>query len=170
MTRTKRAWQVACFMGLGVASISAQAGDDKTPNGPHDAAVRSEILILHATNGGGGIDPKLGKMPELAKPPFSAYSSYKLLERVTLPLSRTAPSTTKLPNDRVLQISLKDAGTKDEKKAGPKTFVVSASIDQADGKHFLPLLEVSAKAGETFFVAGQNYKGGMLVLGIKVLP
>jgi hypothetical protein len=29
---------------------------------------------------------------------------------------------------------------------------------------------VNAKAGENFFVAGQNYKGGSLVIGIKVLP
>jgi hypothetical protein len=32
------------------------------------------------------------------------------------------------------------------------------------------MLEVNAKAGETFFVAGQTYKGGILVIAIKVNP
>jgi hypothetical protein len=48
--------------------------------------------------------------------------------------------------------------------------VISASIQEPGGKTFLPLLEVNAKAGETFFVAGQKHKGGILVIGIKAAP
>ena len=33
-----------------------------------------------------------------------------------------------------------------------------------------PLLEVNASPGEHFFVAGQSYKGGVLVIGVKSLP
>ena len=38
------------------------------------------------------------------------------------------------------------------------------------GTTVLPLLEVNAKAGEHFFVAGQKHKGGILVIGIKIAP
>jgi hypothetical protein len=49
---------------------------------------------------------------------------------------------------------------------------ISASISQpsadAGAPNYLPLLEVTAKSGEIFFVAGQSFQGGMLVVGIKV--
>jgi len=134
-----------------------------------NAAVSMEVVVLHGTNDGTGIDPKIGKMPELAKPPFSAYNSYKLLDRSKQSSSKASPSTLKLPNDGVLKISLKDV-VPPKKKDEAKRFVINASIQKPGGNTFLPLLEVNAKAGETFFVAGQNYKGGILVIGIKVNP
>jgi hypothetical protein len=136
---------------------------------PAKDAVSAELVVLHATNEGKGIDPKIGKMPELAKPPFSSYNSYQLLDRSKQSISKGNASKIKLPNDGVLMVSLKDvipAKGKDD----TKRYVVSASIQKPGGNNFLPLLEVNAKAGETFFVAGQNYKGGVLVIGIKVNP
>ena len=163
----------ALGLSLGLSSSSAIAQDKADSAAPSQAkaeeAVSAEIIILHATNEGTGIDPKIGKMPELGKPPFSSYNSYKLLDRVKLPLGKGKPTTTKLPNDRVLQVSLKDVVTP-QKKDEPKKYVVGASIQKPGGNSFLPLLEVNAKAGETFFVAGQTHKGGILVIGIKVMP
>lgn len=138
--------------------------------GAQDAAcaVSAEVIILHATNDGSGIDPKLGRMPELSKPPFSSYNSYKLNDTVKVCLSKGKAETVKLPTGRDLQINLKDV-IEPAKKGDPRRFVVGASIQKPDGKTFLPLLEVNAKAGENFFVAGQTYKGGILVIGIKLL-
>ena len=147
----------------------ARAEGPAAPQQAAAAATSAEVIILHATNDGSGIDPKIGKMPALGQPPFSSYNSYKLLERVTLPLSKGKSSTTKLPTGRDLMVTLKDV-VEPKKKDEPKRFVVTASIQKPDGNSFLPLLEVSAKAGEPFFVAGQNYKGGSLVIGIKVNP
>jgi hypothetical protein len=147
----------------------AHAQETSAKPAQEDAPVPAEVVILHATNDGSGIDPKLGKMPELSKPPFSSYNSYKLLERVNLSLGKTKSTTTKLPNDRVLMVSLKEV-ILPKKKDEPRRFVVSASIQKPGGKTFLPLLEVNATAGETFFVAGQSHKGGILVIGIKVIP
>lgn len=48
--------------------------------------------------------------------------------------------------------------------------MVSASIQQANGQAFLPNVEVNAKQGEWFFVGGQTYNGGSLVIGIKISP
>ncbi len=161
---------LALTLGSSIALAQGEAGKGAEP-APAQAeeTVTAEVIILHATSEGTYIDPKIGNMPELKKPPFSSYSSYKLLDRVKLPLAKGKSSTSKLPNDTVLMVSLKDivAG---KKKDEPKKYVVGASIQKPGGNVFLPLLEVNAKAGETFFVAGQKHKGGVLVIGIKINP
>lgn len=159
----------AVALALGVGAPIAQAQDTGAPaQQPNPSAVMAELVILHATNDGSGIDPKIGKMPELGKPPFSSYNSYKLLERVKLSLDKGKQTTTKLPNDRVMGVTLKDI-LQANKKGESSKYVISASIQKPGGTAFLPLLEVNAKAGETFFVAGQTYKGGVLVLGLKIV-
>jgi hypothetical protein len=152
----------------GLAVANAQEAQAPAPV-QAEASVAAEVIVLHATNDGSGIDAKIGKMPELSKPPFSSYNSYKLLDRGKLSLVKGSPATTKLPNDGVLQVSLKEI-VQPKAKGEPRRFLVGASIQKPGGNSFLPLLEVNAKAGETFFVAGQNYKGGVLVIGIKVNP
>ena len=133
------------------------------------ASVNMEVIVLHATNDGTGIDPKIGKIPELSKPPFSSYNSYKLLDRPKIAVAKGAQSTVKLPNGRDMAVNLKDI-IAPVKKGEVTRYLVSTSIQKPGGNTFLPLLEVTAKAGEWFFVAGQTYKGGVLVIGIKVLP
>lgn len=173
-------WRTARFALVAAASIAAamvapgdalaQKDKDKGPP-PAAAAVqkaRAEIVVLHATNDHTGIDPKIGKMPELGKPPFSSYDSYKLLDRAEVQLTRGSAQQKKLPDDGQLAVTLKEILAA-EKKGDPPRFAVSAKIQKPGGKSFLPALEVSAKKGEIFFVAGQRYKGGILVVGIRVL-
>ena len=127
-------------------------------------------MVLLATNSKKGIDPRIGDMPELKKPPFSAYDSYELLTeppplnasgKTRLELKKDDPKTMRLPNGRVLQTRLLEVLPKDNVR-------ISASINQPGGKVLLPLLEVKAKVGEKFIVAGQSYRQGMLVLVIRV--
>ncbi len=132
------------------------------------AQARTEIIVLHATNDHTGIDPKIGKMPELAKPPFSSYDSYKLLDRVELDLPKGQAQTRKLPDDGQLAVTLKEI-LEPAKKGDATRFSVAASIQKPGGRSFLPAMEVSAKKGDIFFIAGQTYKGGILVIGIRVL-
>jgi len=122
----------------------------------------TEVLILHATNEQKGIDPRIGKLPELGKPPFSNYDSYQVLERARLPLKADDPQNLKLPNGRTLQVRLLD-------ESGPNSVRLSASINRPNGKEFLPLLEVKAQVGQAFIVAGQSHKKGILVLVIRVV-
>lgn len=163
----------ALVIGLSSSSAIAQDAAGKTDKDAskqaEEASVNVEIVILHATNSGEGIDPKIGNMPELGKPPFSSYNSYKLLDRVKVGLNKGKTETLKLPNTRELMVSLKDI-LPPKKKDELKKYVLSASIQKPGGNAVLPLLEVNAKGGDTFFVAGQAHKGGMLVLGIKILP
>lgn len=166
----------ATFSGGGLAAAPiAVVGDQlpiTQPAQPKPAvptSISSDVIVLHGTNDSSGIDPKIGKIAALGKPPFSAYNSYKLLDRTKLGLLRGKASTIKLPTDRDLSVMFKDVV--DPKKSGePRRYLITTSIQKPGGNSFLPLLEVNAKAGEWFFVAGQNYKGGMLVLGIKVTP
>lgn len=126
-----------------------------------EGSFSAEVLVLHATNSKKGIDARIGTMPELGKPPFSSYDSYELLERSKLPLDKQSPKTLKLPNGRVLETRLLEILSHDLVR-------LSASINQPGGKEFLPLLEVKAKLGQAFIVAGQRYKQGILVLVIRV--
>ncbi|MCU0693044.1 MAG: hypothetical protein MUF54_16745 [Polyangiaceae bacterium] len=178
------------LLGLGLATgVTALAADDGGPTGrgaqathapclsatglAADAGARKpveipgEVMVLHATNTDGGIDPDLQRLPQLRKPPFSAYNTYRLVSRHAVVLGTARPdSTTTLPNGRVLKTTLK-AVLPDAR------YRVAASIsrpksDKDDEGSFLPLLEVTARKGETFFVAGQSYRGGILVVGIRV--
>jgi hypothetical protein len=121
-----------------------------------------ELLVLHATNGKRGIDARLRDLPELTKAPFSSYDSYAIVDQARLPLEKAVPKTRRLPNGRVLETRLLDV-------VGDDFVRLSASINQPGGADFLPLLEVKAKLGQRFIVAGQRYKSGILVLVIRVL-
>ena len=169
MTRLFLAMTAALGVTLAAGSGGALADEPGKPAEVAPAEVAVEIVILHATNDSTGIDPKIGKMPALAQPPFSSYNSYKLLDRVKLPMAKGKSLTTKLPTGRDLMVSLKEI-IEPKKKDEPRRYLVTASIQKPNGNTFLPLLEVNAKPGELFFVAGQTYKGGTLVIGIKVNP
>jgi hypothetical protein len=141
-----------------VARAPMELGD----NAREAAKLFAEILVLHATNEKKGIDRRIGEMPELTKPPFSSYDSYTLVDRGKLPLEKGVPKTLVLPNKRVLEAKLLEI-------LGNGSVRLSASINQPGGKEFLPLLEVKAKLGQPFIVAGQSYKNGILVLVIRVV-
>ena len=122
---------------------------------PAPVAVDAEITLIHASNNtDGGIDPRIGKIPNIG-----SYKSYQLLSQSNLTIKK-APTTTTLPNGRILQISLKDV--KD------KQYIIDTSINQPGGTAFFPLLEVRASVGVPVFIAGQSYQGGMLIIAIKI--
>lgn len=121
-----------------------------------------EILVLHASQSAKGIDPRIGKMPELKQPPFSAYRSYELLNKARLPLRLGQSEKLVLPNQRVVRTALLEVLADDHIR-------ISASVSQAKGGAFLPLLEVKAKLGQSFIVAGQRYQNGVLVLVFRVV-
>jgi hypothetical protein len=162
----------AAVVGLALASLSAHAQPMRASMlasrlGGRDARARhaerfvAEVTVLYANNSHRGIDKRIGNMPELKRPPFSSYDSYELLSRTRMPIHKGQARILRLPNGRVLRTKLIDVL--------PRDFVrLSASINQPHGSTFLPLLEVKAKVGQAFIVAGQSYKNGILVLVIRV--
>jgi hypothetical protein len=156
------AGRAANAAGAGSASPPPSAAPAPSARPRAEQPLVAEVLILHATNEQKGIDPRIGKLPELGKPPFSNYDSYQVLERARLPLKKDAPQNLKLPNGRTLQVRLLD-------ELGTDSVRLSASINRPSGKEFLPLLEVKAHVGQAFIVAGQSHKKGILVLVIRVV-
>jgi hypothetical protein len=121
-----------------------------------------EVSVLHGTHEQRDVDARIGKMPELSQGPFAKYASYQLLSRSQWRLSRGGRRQLKLPNGRLLEARLEDI-----LPDGSSRLV--ASINRPDANDFLPLLEVKARPGQAFIVAGQSYKRGILVLVFKVL-
>ena len=150
------------FLVAPAFAVGPQPSASVAPKAKAPPSFAAEVLVLHATNTKKGIDARIGAMPELKKPPFSSYDSYQLLDRQKLTLDRQAPKTLPLPNGRVLETRLLDVLSSD-------TVRLSASINQPGGKEFLPLLEVKAKLGQSFIVAGQRHRAGILVLVIRVI-
>jgi hypothetical protein len=128
---------------------------------PRAAQLFIGLSVLHATHGKPELDPRVSELVELTRPPFSKYERYRLLGRARLPLERGVPRTHRLPNRRVLRAELKQRVALDGAR-----FV--ASINQPGGADFLPLLEVTARLGQRFIVAGQSYRGGILVLVVSL--
>jgi hypothetical protein len=157
----------ALFGWVSIAPCAAAASSqDRSPSAVHQAppapapapaAVDAEVTLIHASNNvDAGVDPRIGKLPNIG-----SYKSYQLLSQSNMTIKK-APTTTTLPNGRILQISLKDV--KD------KQYIIDTSINQPGGTAFLPLLEVRASVGVPVFIAGQSYQGGMLIIAIKILP
>ncbi|CAN5372527.1 hypothetical protein BH09MYX1_BH09MYX1_56130 [soil metagenome] len=155
---------LAVFGTLGLTLGLMSSPTDALAQAPAVKA-NADIMVLHATQsaGAGSIDPQIGNVPQLKKPPFSSYNTYKLLDRKGLALQKGTAVTYVMPNKRVLQVTLQDV-TADGR------FKIAAAINDPSGGPFLKLLEVTAAANETFFVAGQSYDGGILVIGFTVKP
>jgi hypothetical protein len=121
-----------------------------------------EVSVLHGTHDSKPSDPRIGELPELREGPFAKYESYQLLSRTELALTKGSKRELLLPNGRRLEARLED-----RLPDGSSRLV--ASINRSDAKDFLPLLEVKARPGQKFIVAGQSYKRGILVLVFKIL-
>ena len=149
------------FAAMAFGSATLALGRRALAEGP--TSVSALVMVMHATqvDGGGSIDPSIGSMPQLRKPPFSAYNAYKLLDKKLLPLEKGKPVMYPLVNGRTLQVTFLDA-------TADRRFHVGTAINQPGGQAFLKLLEVTAAPNEPFFVGGQSYQGGTLVLGITI--
>jgi len=148
------------FFVLGVSALLfSGVAEADTPD------ATAEIMVLQAskTPGEGSIDPSIGKMPQLKKPPLDKFNTYKLLDKKGVTLKKGAPSVYPLVNGHKLELVLLEKTTDT-----PARFRIGGSIRPPKGEAFLKKIEVNASANEPFFVAGQSHNGGILVLGITV--
>ncbi len=125
------------------------------------APVRSEVVVVLAREAAGTIDPSLRALPALRRPPFNTFRSMKVLERKPLRLVQGRPAQVKLPNGRTLRVELQG-------KLPDGRYRVKVSINRPGRRDYLPLLTVVAAPGDPFFVAGQRFQGGTLVVGVRV--
>ncbi|WP_394832513.1 hypothetical protein LVJ94_39025 [Pendulispora rubella] len=154
-------------VSLSMAALGLSAAVITTSSVAHaqaDESANVEIMVLHATQqaGAGAIDPSIGNLPQLKKPPFSSFNTYKLLDRKGIAIKKGQPIEYVLVDGRKLNLVLL------EKTQKPERYRLAASIGAPKGEEFLKKIEVVASPNEPFFVAGQSHKGGILVLGIAI--
>ena len=120
-----------------------------------------EVLVILAHEKPGPVDASLSAVKALQEPPFNNFRSMKILSRSGLDLEAERAVEVDLPNGRKLRITLRE-------RRRDSRFKVQVSINRPNQKDYLPLLEVIASPGEPFFVAGQTFPGGTLVVGVRV--
>jgi hypothetical protein len=153
---------------VSLVALASAVGFSKPASAAADPS--ADIMELQGTQtpGAGSIDPRVGNVAQLKKPPLSAYNTYKLLDKKTLSVKKGTPVTYPLANGRVLQLTLTETTAENR-------YRVLTAITEANNASYLKKLEVVASPGELFFVAGQNLDPknpdkGALVLGITIRP
>ena len=149
---------------FGASAASAQGSSlARTDRSPSTSSVPAEVLVVLAKEEPGSIDPQLKKMTALRRPPFNSFRSMKILSRPKLTLKPGRDALVSLPNGRRMKLTLL-------RVMPDGRYKVKAAINRPDKADYLPLLQVVASAGDPFFVAGQTYQGGTLVVGVIVDP
>lgn len=128
---------------------------------PTQVATPGEVLVILAGDEDGPIDPDLSSVKALQVKPFNGYKAFKILSRSPLSLVPNQAEEIGLPAARKLRITLLE-----KRKDG--RFKVQVSINRPNKTDYLPLLEVAASPGERFFVAGQKYQGGTILIGVRI--
>lgn len=122
---------------------------------------QGELFVVLASPNAGAVDPSLAREPALQQAPFNMFHSMRVLERRGMSLRSAQAFTTQLPNGRTLRVEL--LGTTPDHR-----YRVRVSINRAGQTDYLQLLTVVAAPGDPFFVVGQNYQGGTLVIGLRI--
>lgn len=149
---------------FGASAVSAQGSSlvrsDRTQS---VSKVPAEVLVVLAKEEPGNVDPELKKLTALRRPPFNSFRSMKILSRPKLTLTPGKDALVPLPNGRRMKLTLL-------RVMPDGRYKVKAAINRPNKSDYLPLLQVVASAGDPFFVAGQTYQGGTLVVGVTVDP
>ena len=142
------------------AQSSTLVRSDRTAS---TSSVPAEVLVVLAKEEPGQIDAQLKQLTALRRPPFNSFRSMKILSRNKVTLKPGKDALVSLPNGRRMKLTLL-------RVMPDGRYKVKAAINRPDKADYLPLLQVVASAGDPFFVAGQSYQGGTLVVGVTVAP
>lgn len=145
------------------SAVSAQGSNLVQANRTPAGGVPAEVLVVLAKEDAGTIDPELKKLTALRRPPFNSFRSMQILSKPKVKLIPGRDAVLSLPNGRRLKLALLQV-------MPDGRFKMKVSINRPDKSDYLPLLQVVASSGDPFFVAGQTYKGGTLVVGVTVDP
>jgi len=152
----RRALTAALF-GLGLVGgfslpSTAQAEQPTNP-APRAGKVQVVVHVIHATEEGNKVDPKLQSLVRYLKP--LRYTNYDLLSTHELPLGAKAPANFSIAGDRKVLVDLLE---RDDKRVRLRVQVVGAK-----GQKLLDTT-LSVPRNGTFIVAGPKYGKGVLVL------
>lgn len=165
MTKSALSWMVVMIVAVLSLGSDAFAQQSSLSQSDRQASgkVPAEVLVVLAKEEQGTIDPQLKQLTALRRPPFNSFRSMKILSKPKLTLTPGRDAFVSLPNGRRLKLTLL-------RIMPDGRYKVRAAINRPDKADYLPLLQVVASAGDPFFVAGQSYQGGTLVVGVTVDP
>jgi hypothetical protein len=123
--------------------------------------VPADVLIVLASNTPGSIDARLANVPALRRPPFDSYRTMSLLSSPHIELRIGQPHEIPLPNGRQVRIVLREVTAEGR-------YRLQVSINRPGQQDYLPELNVVASPGDPFFVAGQSFQAGTLVIGFRL--
>lgn len=149
---------VAALMGLGASST---ASAQRRGSAGATTEVEGEVLIVLATEAEGPVDERLRSVRALRRPPFSAYHSMSLLGSPQIRLRVGQPHELELPNGRRMRIVLREVTERGR-------FRLQISVNRPGERDYLPEVTVVSSPGDPFFIAGQSYRDGTLVIGIRL--
>jgi hypothetical protein len=158
---TAKGTRASQALALVVLSLLVVVGAWGTAAAQETTTVSAQVTVILAREVAGVIDPRLEHMAALRQPPFNAFHSMDVYSEHEVTLALGVPSTIDLPNGRVLQLVLEEI-TPDGRSH------LRVSINRRSQSDYLPVLEVAAPPGDPFFVAGQNFQGGTLVIGVQI--
>ncbi len=145
------------FGAIALVAVSAQGSAHARPSGPSDADV--ELVLLHGTKADKPLLPK--DFPELTSPPWNAYNHYEVLSNKRLALLSGKTVTEPLPDGSTLETTMLE---KDKAEKYKLEIVVKdgKGAQVSKGKY-------SAGKGARFMPVTLPYKGGILVVSLKVM-
>jgi hypothetical protein len=130
--------------------------------------LRVEILVLHARKDPSGPhrDARVPQIPQLLRPPFNEYNSYSFVDDVTLKLDlpKAADPWKGKPSARYALVTGKAMEVAVIDLLPDRRYQLGVAL----GKDASDVVRYSAPLGEPFFLGGQGYKDGILVIGITL--
>ena len=158
-------WAHTLFAGLlgllGVGVVGAFGATAQAQERGASAAVPGEVLIVLATEADGVVDPRLQRVPALRAAPFDRYRSMALLSSPRVRLALNQPEVIELPNGRSLRLVLLEITSEGR-------YRVQISLNRPGQRDYLPGMSAVASPGSPVFIAGQSFREGTLVIGIRL--
>jgi len=140
---------------LGIVSMTLVVGTAAAQGAATTTDV--ELTLLHGTKASASAMPS--GWPELNKPPFDAYNNYVVHSTKKLTLTKGTATKEPLPGGESLEATLIDTTPKVKIELVLKD---KKGVQISKGTY-------SSPKGKQFIPASIPYKGGSLVLGLKVL-
>ncbi len=142
--------------------IAACLAGSGSPAAAQTTQAQCETITLHATNSGSGIDRQIPReiAVQISKPPFSAYNSWRMLNRSTRAATAGQPFEVQLPSGRAVRVTWRP-GPRNDRALLDFTLLASGSANAT------PLAQTSVRWGESFLIVAHNYQGGNLALATR---
>jgi len=111
------------------------------------AATQVEVLVLRGSQGAPSIDPSLGQLPMLRRPPFSVYPRISLITRSSSAFANL-PTTVSLPNNGTVSVSAQ--------RQADGRYTLSIQVENAGRRR---AMQGTVTIGEPFFFVASRGDG-----------